>query len=178
MNVQIPTSSVAGLAALLVVGGCERFAEPDTTVSSTDEAAMHIAGAGLSFAAPMFNKWFGVNAQDHADLALSYDSVDSTYWDHKVYYPGAKDMLIRVTGERGSGRLLGAQIIGDYGTEVSKRVDVFAAALHHGMTVEDLSDLDLSYNPPLSSPWGPVQMAAQAWVKAWRGDPCSNGVGV
>jgi hypothetical protein len=36
------------------------------------------------------------------------------------------------------------------------------------MTVEDLSDLDLSYTPPLSSPWDPVQIAAQAWVKAWR----------
>jgi pyruvate/2-oxoglutarate dehydrogenase complex dihydrolipoamide dehydrogenase (E3) component len=77
-------------------------------------------------------------------------------------------MLIRITGERATGRLLGAQIIGHYGTEVSKRVDIVAAALHHGMTVEDLSDLDLSYTPPLSSPWDPVQMAAQAWVKAWR----------
>jgi NADPH-dependent 2,4-dienoyl-CoA reductase/sulfur reductase-like enzyme len=95
-------------------------------------------------------------------------SADSTHWDHKVYYPAAKEMLIRITGERGSGRLLGAQIIGHYGTEVSKRVDIFAAALHHGMTVEDLNDLDLSYTPPLSSPWDPVQMAAQAWVKAWR----------
>ena len=38
-----------------------------------------------------------------------------------------------------------------------------AAALFHGMSVEDLNDLDLSYTPPLSSPWDPVQMAAQAW---------------
>lgn len=110
----------------------------------------------------------GLHDRDARAADIEPFSADSTHWDHKVYYPGAKEMLIRVTGERGTGRLLGAQIIGHYGTEVSKRVDIFAAALHHGMRVEDLSDLDLSYTPPLSSPWDPVQMAAQAWVNAWR----------
>lgn len=92
-------------------------------------------------------------------------SVDTEAWDHKAYYPGAKAMTIRVTGDQATGRLLGAQIVGGYGTEVSKRIDVFAAAIHHGMTVEQFSDLDLSYTPPLSSPWDPVQMAAQAWSR-------------
>lgn len=93
-------------------------------------------------------------------------SVDSTQWDHKVYYPGAKEMVIRVTADRSTGRLLGAQIVGHYGTEVSKRIDVFAAGIFHGMTIESFSDLDLSYTPPLSSPWDPVQMATQAWGRA------------
>ena len=53
--------------------------------------------------------------------------------------------------------------MGAWGAEVSKRIDVFAAALFHGMTVDEISDLDLSYTPPLSSPWDPVQMASQAW---------------
>jgi NADPH-dependent 2,4-dienoyl-CoA reductase/sulfur reductase-like enzyme len=86
-------------------------------------------------------------------------------WDHKLYYPGAEKMIIRITGDRRSGRLLGAQIIGHRKSEISKRIDIFAAALLNNMTVENLSDLDLSYTPPLSSPWDPVQMAAQAWVK-------------
>lgn len=42
----------------------------------------------------------------------------------------------------------------------------------HGMTVEDPSDLDLSDTPPLSSPWDPVQMAAQARVNVWRAAEC------
>jgi NADPH-dependent 2,4-dienoyl-CoA reductase/sulfur reductase-like enzyme len=95
-------------------------------------------------------------------------SADLESWDHKVYFPGAKSMVLRVTGDRNGGKLLGAQIVGAYGTEVSKRIDIFAAALHHGMTVAELSHLDLSYTPPLSSPWDPVQMAAQAWEKARR----------
>ena len=43
---------------------------------------------------------------------------------------------------------------------------MFASALHHGMTVEALNDLDLSYTAPLGSPWDAVQMAAQEWVRA------------
>ena len=86
-------------------------------------------------------------------------------WDHKVYYPHATRMTIRTTGDRRDGRLLGMQIVGDHRGQIAKRVDVVAAALHLGMAVEDLSDLDLSYTPPLSSPWDPVQMAAQDWVK-------------
>lgn len=86
-------------------------------------------------------------------------------WDHKVYYPGARKLVIRLTGDRHTGQLLGAQIVGDYRSEVSKRVDIYATALFHGMSVASLSDLDLSYTPPLSSPWDPVQMAAQAWAQ-------------
>jgi len=83
--------------------------------------------------------------------------------DHKAYYPGATQLHARVTGDIRTGRLLGAQIMGAWGTEVSKRLDVFATAHFHEMTVDQISDLDLSYTPPLSSPWDPVQMASQAW---------------
>jgi hypothetical protein len=74
--------------------------------------------------------------------------------------------LIRVTGDRRNGRLLGAQMVGHWQAEVAKRIDVFATALFHAMNVEDLNDLDLSYTPPVSSPWDPVQMSAQDWVNA------------
>ena len=93
-------------------------------------------------------------------------TAETTVWDHKAYYPGAHELHLRITGDRETGRLLGAQLVGHRGSEISKRVDVFATALYHGMHVEELNDLDLSYTPPLSSPWDPVQMAAQAWNKA------------
>lgn len=87
-----------------------------------------------------------------------------TVWDHKAYYPGAQKMRIRVTGDKRSGRLLGAQIVGHWQAQVAKRVDIFATALFAGMKVDEISDLDLSYTPPLSSPWDPVQIAAQVWT--------------
>lgn len=97
--------------------------------------------------------------------AAGYDplTVELTTWDHKVYYPGAHGLMVRVTGDRRTGQLLGAQLLGRWGDEVSKRVDILAAALYAGLRVEQVSELDLSYTPPLSSPWDPVQMAAQRW---------------
>lgn len=84
--------------------------------------------------------------------------------DHKAYYPGATPISIRVTGDTSSGLLLGAQLVGRRGAEISKRVDTYATALFHGMDVDGISELDLSYTPPLGSPWDAVQAAAQAWM--------------
>ena len=65
-------------------------------------------------------------------------------------------------------RLLGLQLFGDRHGEVAKRIDIVATAIYHAATVEAMSDLDLSYSPPLASPWDAVQMAAQAWTRHAR----------
>ena len=100
-----------------------------------------------------------VRSEDFEPITTNFET-----WDHKVYYPNAKKMHIRMTGDRNSHLLLGAQIIGAYGTEVSKRIDIIATAIYNKLTIDDLNQLDLSYTPPLSSPWDPVQMAAQEWL--------------
>ena len=87
---------------------------------------------------------------------------------HKRYYPGATPVSIRITGDTNDGRLLGAQLVGSRGAEISKRVDTYATSLHHRMTVAAMSDLDLSYTPPLGSPWDAVQIATQAWEREAR----------
>jgi hypothetical protein len=58
--------------------------------------------------------------------------------------------------------------VGHWQAEVAKRIDVFAVALFHAMTVDGMSDLDLSYTPPLGAPWDAVQEAAHAWIAAAR----------
>ena len=83
--------------------------------------------------------------------------------DHKAYYPGAVPLRIRLTGDRRTDRLLGGQILGNRRAEISKRIDIIATAIFQNASVDYLNDLDLSYTPPFSSPWDPVQMAAQAW---------------
>jgi NADPH-dependent 2,4-dienoyl-CoA reductase/sulfur reductase-like enzyme len=107
----------------------------------------------------------GLHDADAREAGFDPVSADLDTWDHRVYYPGATPILIRVTGDRTSGKLLGRQIIGGHGAEIAKRIDIFAVALFHGMDIEALNDLDLSYTPPLSSPWDPVQMSAQNWLK-------------
>jgi NADPH-dependent 2,4-dienoyl-CoA reductase/sulfur reductase-like enzyme len=91
-------------------------------------------------------------------------SIGKELWDHKAYYPGAKKLIVQLTGDRESGRLLGAQILGPYGAEISKRIDILAAGLYAGLNVQDLPEMDLSYTPPLSSPWDPVQTTALSWL--------------
>jgi NADPH-dependent 2,4-dienoyl-CoA reductase/sulfur reductase-like enzyme len=91
-------------------------------------------------------------------------TVDADLWEHNAYYPHAQRLRIRITGDRDSEKLLGAQIIGPASGAVAKRIDIFASMLQHGGTVDALNDLDLSYTPPLGSPWDAVQQAAQQWL--------------
>jgi hypothetical protein len=72
---------------------------------------------------------------------------------------------MRFTGDRATGRLLGVQLFGNRSAEVAKRIDVAATAIFHSMTVDGISDLDLSYTPPLGSPWDAIQAGAQAWTR-------------
>jgi NADPH-dependent 2,4-dienoyl-CoA reductase/sulfur reductase-like enzyme len=104
--------------------------------------------------------------RDQEALEAGYESftVETEEWDHKVYYPGATRLHIRVTGDRSSGRLLGAQMVGDHQAQVAKRIDIFAAAIYCGLNVADLQRMDLSYTPPFSAPWDPIQVAAAAWL--------------
>jgi NADPH-dependent 2,4-dienoyl-CoA reductase/sulfur reductase-like enzyme len=105
--------------------------------------------------------------RDHEARAAGFDpvTVGSAADDHKAYYPGSHRIEMRFTGDRATGRLLGVQLFGHKEAEIAKRIDIAATAIFHGMTVEALSDLDLSYTPPLGSPWDAVQMGAQAWTR-------------
>ncbi len=105
----------------------------------------------------------GLKAGEAAEAGFDPLTVPLTCDDHKAYYPGAQKLHIRITGDRSTSRLLGAQMVGHRKSEVAKRIDIFAAALYHGMAVSEIAALDLSYTPPLSSPWDPVQMAAMQW---------------
>ncbi|MFB3978166.1 FAD-dependent oxidoreductase [Microbacterium proteolyticum] len=110
----------------------------------------------------------GLRDHEAAAAHLSPHSHTAVADDHKRYYPGATPISIRITGDERDGRLLGAQMVGTRGAEIAKRIDTYATALHHGMSVAALSDLDLSYTPPLGSPWDAVQMASQAWERDVR----------
>jgi NADPH-dependent 2,4-dienoyl-CoA reductase/sulfur reductase-like enzyme len=105
--------------------------------------------------------------RDHEAAAAGYDPL-TVAWeadDHKAYYPGSRRIAMRFTGDRATGRLLGLQLFGHEDAGIAKRIDIAAAAMHSGLTVDEVSDLDLSYTPPLGSPWDAVQAGAQAWTR-------------
>ena len=106
--------------------------------------------------------------RDHEALSAGFDPITIEFEadDHKAYYPGSHRIRMCFTGDRTTGRLLGVQLFGHRHAEVAKRIDIGATAIFNEMTVDAISDLDLSYTPPLGSPWDAVQMGAQAWVRA------------
>jgi NADPH-dependent 2,4-dienoyl-CoA reductase/sulfur reductase-like enzyme len=103
----------------------------------------------------------GLNEKEAEEAGFDPISTEITADDHKAYYPPAYKTYIKVIADKDSRQIIGAQILGSYHAEISKRIDIFAAAIYNQMTVEKFSQLDLSYTPPLSSPWDPVQKAVQ-----------------
>jgi len=100
----------------------------------------------------------GLNEAQARDAG--YDIVTSLIpsFDHATYYPGSRDILVKLVAEKSSGQLLGGQAAGTGDT--SKRIDVLATALTFGARVDDMANIDLSYAPPYNSAMDPLHNAA------------------
>ncbi len=103
-------------------------------------------------------------AKEKIEYFLSYSATKS----HSGYYPGAEWMIIKLLVEKGTGRILGAQVVGAKG--VDKRIDVLATAIYANLTVEDLENLDLAYAPPFSAAKDPVIIAGMVASNLLRGE--------
>ena len=121
----------------------------------------------------------GINERTAKAMGIDADTVILSPMSHAGYYPGGKVMTIKVVFEKGSYRLLGAQIVGYEG--VDKRIDVLATAIRAGMKATDLKELDLAYAPPYSSAKDPVNMAgfmidniANGVLKQWHLEDVEN----
>ncbi|GGY04703.1 flavoprotein oxidoreductase [Streptomyces minutiscleroticus] len=108
----------------------------------------------------------GLREKDAHRAGLRFEAVTIESTSRAGYYPDAAPMTVKMLAERRTGRLLGVQIVGREGA--GKRVDVAAVALTAGMTVEQMTSLDLGYAPPFSPVWDPVLVAARKAVAAVR----------
>ena len=155
-----PVSRLADLV-LVVVG-----VRPDTTLAADAGATLGYRGA------------IAVDRAMHTNLPDVLAAGDCVITHHRLlgetYLPlgTTAHKQGRVAGEnalggtRATGRLLGMQLYGHRHAEIAKRIDIAATAIYHGMTIDAFSDLDLSYTPPLGSPWEAVQMGTQSWLRA------------
>ena len=99
----------------------------------------------------------GITEKKAKQLGLNYEKSFTISGSHAGYYPGATEMFIKTIFDKDTGKILGAQIVGEDG--VDKRCDVIAAAINFKATVYDLTKLELCYAPPYSSAKDPVNMA-------------------
>jgi len=110
----------------------------------------------------------GLNSAQAAKAGFTFFTSLTRDPSHAHYYPGAKPVLIKIIAEEGTGRLLGAQVLGERG--VDKRVDVLATAIAAKMSVFDLETLDLAYSPPFGSANDPINTAGFVASHVARGD--------
>ncbi|MFE4719644.1 FAD-dependent oxidoreductase, partial [Streptomyces sp. NPDC056728] len=108
----------------------------------------------------------GLREKDARRAGLQYVSATIESTSRAGYYPGAAPMTVKMIAERRTGRLLGVQIVGREGA--AKRVDIAAVALTAGMTVDQMTALDLGYAPPFSPVWDPILVAARKSSAAVR----------
>ncbi|MGW1227735.1 FAD-dependent oxidoreductase [Streptomyces sp. NPDC002530] len=108
----------------------------------------------------------GLREKDARAVGLRFVTATVESTGRAGYYPGARPMTVKMIAEYRTGRLLGVQIVGRDGA--AKRVDVAAVALTAGMTVDQMTALDLGYAPPFSPVWDPVLVAARKTVAAVR----------
>ena len=183
--ISVDTAMRTGLPGIYAAGDCvitrhrllgETYLPLGTTAHKQGRVAgENAAGGSREFAGSLGTQVVKIfshaaartGLRDHEAAAAGFDpvTIGAEADDHKAYYPGSHRIAMRFTGDQTTGRLLGVQLFGHKDAEIAKRIDIAATAIFHGMTVDQVSDLDLSYTPPLGSPWDAVQAGAQAWTR-------------
>ncbi|NDV84419.1 FAD-dependent oxidoreductase [Bacteroides sp. 51] len=99
----------------------------------------------------------GLPAKRLKQAGIEYISSITHGSSHAGYYPDALPLSIKITFDKKSGRLYGAQIVGYDG--VDKRIDEMAQVIKYGRTIYDLMQVEHAYAPPFSSAKDPVAIA-------------------
>ena len=109
----------------------------------------------------------GLNEKTLKRFGIPYKTAIVTRGHHAGYYPGAKNMVLKVIFDE-NGKIFGAQAVGEAG--VDKRIDVIATAIKGNLTVYDLPEIEITYAPPFNSAKDPVNIAGYAAENILKGD--------
>lgn len=102
----------------------------------------------------------GLNEKTMISKQMKYSCIHIHPGSHAGYYPGSKQVHLKLIFDPSDGKIFGAQAVGEDGVE--KRIDVIATAMQGGLTVDDLAELELCYAPPVGSAKDVVNMAGMA----------------
>lgn len=115
----------------------------------------------------------GLSTQEAIDAGFDVVSAAVQSTTRASYFPNGSTICVKIIAERGTGRMLGGQIVG--GPQSAKRIDVLATAIWSGMTALEFFSADLSYAPPFSPVWDPVVIAARKAHDVVRRDATRGG---
>jgi len=135
-----------------------------TNVGGGNAAFGGVVGTTITKAFELGVAVTGLTEKMARQLGRPAKAVKIEHGSRAHYYPSPGPISVKLVWDPGDGRLLGAQIAGPVAE--AKRIDVLATALHHGLTIEDLQRLDLSYAPPFAPVWDPILVAANVAAKS------------
>ena len=104
----------------------------------------------------------GLTEREAREAGIGYRAVTFKGTARSAYMPDPGTVHVKVLAEEGTGRVLGAQLVGT--GNVAKRIDVAATWCHLGVTVQEAQFFDLSYAPPFGGTWDLLQVAARKLV--------------
>src|ERR671911_10570 len=154
---------VLGHDQLWAGGGC---VEGLNLVSGSYATFPGVVGTAVSKVYDLEIARTGLRERDATHAGFGYVTVTVRSGTRAAYFPGTQRLTVKMIAERHTGRLLGAQIVGNEGS--AKRIDTAATALWNHMTVEQMTALDLAYAPPFSPVWDPILVAARQASAAVR----------
>ena len=128
-----PANRQGRIAAKNMMGGSEKY---QGTLGSSVAKVFDLTVAST-----------GNNEKTLKRYEVPYEVLHIHPSSHAGYYPGAAQMSIKLIFNKETGKIYGAQAIGGDGVE--KRIDVIATAIKGGLTVEDLTNVELCYAPPV-----------------------------
>jgi len=129
-----------------------------TVIAGKKAAFRGVVGSAITKVFDLSVSFAGLTEADAKAAGFEAKSVWIKSADRAHYYPNPHPFHVKLVYEAGSGRILGAQLVGHYNDAL--RIDAIAALLHQNGTVEDLRALDLAYAPPFSPVWDPLLVAA------------------
>lgn len=109
----------------------------------------------------------GLNERQLQQADEAYEVIHIQGKSHAGYYPNAKTIVLKLLFHPTTGKIYGAQAIGEDG--VDKRIDIIATAIKAGMTVQELPELEFTYAPPFGSAKDPVNMAGYVALNLMEG---------
>lgn len=152
-----PANRQGRIAADVIAGRQGRFRGTQGT------AIVGVFGAAVA--------WTGANEKLLTQLGESdFEKIFLYPNSHAGYYPGAKMLALKVVFRKSDGRLLGAQMLGEDGPAVDKRISALAMAIQLGATIYDLEESELCYAPQFGSAKDPVNFAGMVAANILSGD--------
>jgi NADPH-dependent 2,4-dienoyl-CoA reductase/sulfur reductase-like enzyme len=148
---QLSTTAVrqAMVAGINAAGGSAEY------VGSTGVSTVKLFGLEIAS--------FGPTSTVLEKLGIKPVSVRTTSSTRLSYYPGGKELTVKLIGESGTGRLLAAQLVGEEGATL--RANFASMAGHLGLSIDEFSQIETCYSPPLAPVWDPLTSAAQALMR-------------